>query len=585
MSRRTGGGPRSHSQSSFDEVFDPPCGPTQANAEYGHEFGYQFQPGGRGRGRDHGAGFHPVPGYPRSTSLNIAPFYDNRHGHETELSSILPVKLSMVHLVADLPLARMGPDLRSSSLNPRTVDDVFRRSGEGYQLPNRAEHNQHDDADVLSLLQAMSIEIKDLKKKNIELEAEPTSQSSHSGRGDLPSRGTVLQKKKAARRGTTSVTTVAEEPFDDIFAPEPEIHVTLPVPTRSKVVVDLASEIPRTLTEFADVIKAAKATVQSITTRTFNDVIGVHSGKNFPDLTVQRVNEITGEVYLNPVFEATVAHPLNHSLFSAVAEQVQSQLIKKPEFLPPALIHDELGFKWNHNLLFEMAKTSFRSRKVQWRRETDEAAAAKEKNYQKVNRLRERRVTKSKQLEKAIVPFAAKRGVSPQVVKNMLVHEQYMSDEASGPEDGDDDISKAVWHTRCAIKRGFPHDTDRQFLEVMIPIWRSAQMSDDLHDMQKIAFDLLTPQQKKNIRYERVCDMDHRSARIPERAPYNYGIDRAWFDQVKNDPEYFVLFSDWDDFPDPEGFGTNRAGGAVSVGSGAEKNIDDESDEYATAET
>jgi hypothetical protein len=130
----------------------------------------------------------------------------------------------------------MGPDLRSSSLNPRTVDDSFQRSGAAYQLPNRAEHNQHDDADVLSLLQAMSIEIKDLKKKNIELEAaqsrqaEATSQSSHSGRGDPPSRGTILQKKKAARQCTTSVTTVAEEPFDDILAPEPEIQVTPPVP-------------------------------------------------------------------------------------------------------------------------------------------------------------------------------------------------------------------------------------------------------------------------------------------------------------------------------------------------------------------
>ncbi|KAF7368206.1 hypothetical protein MVEN_00140200 [Mycena venus] len=251
--------------------------------------------------------------------------------------------------------------------------------------------------------------------------------------------------------------------------------------------------------------------------RTFREVVGVPA-KPWPDLNIERSNELTGEVYMNPVFEATVAHPENHKLFCEVMKQVESQLIKNSKSLPSALTHKELDFIYGRDLLYEMTKTSFRSCKAQWHKQTDAAGGKQDLVNQRVNRWRERRITKSAQLEKAIVPYAAKRDVPPQVIKNAFVHEQYMSDEASGPEDNDD-TSKAVWKTRMALKRGFEHDTDKEFLEVLTCDWRSDEMAEGLHEMQQIAFPLLTAAQKKGIHYERVRGTGRRSSRVPDRAP------------------------------------------------------------------
>jgi hypothetical protein len=64
---------------------------------------------------------------------------------------------------------------------------------------------------------------------------------------------------------------------------------------------------------------------QEEVSRTFRSVIGV-SGKIYPDLTIERVNPVTEEIYLNPAFEATVKHPGNHFLFIEVATQIEQQL-------------------------------------------------------------------------------------------------------------------------------------------------------------------------------------------------------------------------------------------------------------------
>jgi hypothetical protein len=78
-------------------------------------------------------------------------------------------------------------------------------------------------------------------------------------------------------------------------------------------------------------------------------------------------------------------------------------------------------------------------------------------------------------LEKAVVPYAAKRRVPAQVIKDAFVHEQYMSDEASGPEDNSE-TNKAVWETRMALKRGYEHANNKNFLEVLAYEWRSDEV-------------------------------------------------------------------------------------------------------------
>ncbi|KAJ7692609.1 hypothetical protein B0H17DRAFT_1133082 [Mycena rosella] len=103
-------------------------------------------------------------------------------------------------------------------------------------------------------------------------------------------------------------------------------------------------------------------------------------------------------------------------------------------------------------------------------------------------------------LDKAVIPYAAKLRVSPQDVRKALLHEQYISDEASGPED-DDDTSKAVWKTWMAFKHGYDNGSSngsnrgvvevKPFLEVMKCDWRAEEMSNNLHAMAKIVFDAL----------------------------------------------------------------------------------------------
>ncbi|KAJ7853450.1 hypothetical protein B0H13DRAFT_2580483 [Mycena leptocephala] len=165
---------------------------------------------------------------------------------------------------------------------------------------------------------------------------------------------------------------------------------------------------------------------------------------------------------MNPLFEATVQHPQNHQLFCEIVKQVESQVIKNSDSLPSSLKYETI--------------TS-------------------------INRLIDGANDKTKQLEKAVVPYAAKRRIPAQVVKDVFVHEQYMSDEASGPEDNGE-TNKAIWETQMALKRGYEHANDKNFLKVLAWEWRSDEMSDAVHEMQNIAFDLLTPTQKKGIHYE-----------------------------------------------------------------------------------
>ncbi|KAJ7934664.1 hypothetical protein B0H13DRAFT_1854963 [Mycena leptocephala] len=347
----------------------------------------------------------------------------------------------------------------------------------------------------------LSEEVGSLKTRNVELEdhnaeleaelARLAQDSVHNSavahpqaeRGNPAPRGTAHQRKKTATRNVKRGMRVVE-------SPEPTIVPASEVQVGEKIAVDLALAVATELKEYEIEIKSAKRALQNEVSRGFREVIGV-PGTLWPDLTIERSNEITGEVYMNPLFEATVQHAQNHQLFSQV---------------------------------------------VKWR---------------------ERRVTKAKQLEKAVVPFAAKRLVSPQVIKDAFVHEQYMSDEASGPEDNSE-INKAVWETRMALKRGYEHADDVRYL--------TRDAKDCLRSSHAYA-------EKK---YERVRGTGRQSLRVPNRAPFNFGINMAWFDKYKDHPDYSALLEDWGQHPDPEGFGTSLLNGEDNAGNADEDlNVED----------
>ncbi|KAJ7811972.1 hypothetical protein B0H13DRAFT_1666467 [Mycena leptocephala] len=100
-------------------------------------------------------------------------------------------------------------------------------------------------------------------------------------------------------------------------------------------------------------------------------------------------------------------------------------------------------------------------------------------------------------------------------------------------------------------------------------------MSYAVHEMAMIAFSLLGEQETKRIQYNRVRNTGHVSSRIPETAPYNFGINKTWLEMYKDHLDYRPLLVDWDTYPDPEGFGTNkRAVNRGPVPANADLNFD-----------
>ncbi|KAJ7038486.1 hypothetical protein C8F04DRAFT_951167 [Mycena alexandri] len=132
-----------------------------------------------------------------------------------------------------------------------------------------------------------------------------------------------------------------------------------------------------------------------------------------------------------------------------------------------------------------------------------------------------------------------------------------MSDEVSGPE-GDDETEKAVWKTRITFKAGYDANGDvlntKSFLEVLGCDWRSTEMSDALHEMATIAFDALGPRQKKAFQYICVRNTGRSGTRVPDRAPYKFGMNHTWYEKYKDHPKFEDLLDDWNNYPDLEEF-------------------------------
>ncbi|KAJ7838411.1 hypothetical protein B0H13DRAFT_2367481 [Mycena leptocephala] len=81
---------------------------------------------------------------------------------------------------------------------------------------------------------------------------------------------------------------------------------------------------------------------------------------------------------------------------------------------------------------------------------------------------------------------------------------------------------------------------------------------------------------KKNSQYVRVYNTDRISARIPELAPYNFGINQTWFALNKKNPEYAHLLNDWGKYTDPEGFRTPDLVAVDEAGEYAEPAVENE---------
>ncbi|KAJ6534263.1 hypothetical protein B0H19DRAFT_1271979 [Mycena capillaripes] len=127
-------------------------------------------------------------------------------------------------------------------------------------------------------------------------------------------------------------------------------------------------------------------------------------------------------------------------------------------------------------MLLDCAKSSFHTLKQSWREGQNEEAAKKAEMNDRNTRMYRRRCRKYTQMEAQFEAYAEKYHILVSVV-----HEQLLSDEASGPEDGQGE-SAAVWKVRVAAKYGLTDLSpsalkNQHFLEVLKFPWRSDEVS------------------------------------------------------------------------------------------------------------
>ncbi|KAJ7929476.1 hypothetical protein B0H13DRAFT_2310619 [Mycena leptocephala] len=138
---------------------------------------------------------------------------------------------------------------------------------------------------------------------------------------------------------------------------------------------------------------------------------------------------------------------------------------------------------------------------------------------------------KSRRLAKILNAFAAQYGLDPAFLTD-LINEQFLSDEASGPEDNSGE-SKEAWKVRLAAAANLPLHRDAQkelkILEILVPAWHSTGYSGLIRDMQRFRLNDATSDQE--LQYNRVSTADRLSDRIPRFAPYDFD----WFKWAEPD--------------------------------------------------
>ncbi|KAF7372889.1 hypothetical protein MSAN_00495100 [Mycena sanguinolenta] len=265
---------------------------------------------------------------------------------------------------------------------------------------------------------------------------------------------------------------------------------------------------------------------------------------------IPHTNDATGEIYLTPFFDFDVTYAKNDKIFRAVAKKVEGQLESS---LPPSLESSDIP---NFGTLVAMAKISFRGFKKSRKRTVDADAARRAEVNARTLRHFRRRETKLAHIKSQIVTYAADRDINATVLEDMLT-EQHLSDEFSGPEDGEETFD--AWKIRMAVKFGIPDLStanlkNLHFLEVLECPWRSEMYSNMLHDMLSMWDASLTTKERANIRYLRVRGTHRLSIGVPTLAPYDFGISLDWLKQHQDDPLDGRLLNDWNTHGNPDGF-------------------------------
>ncbi|KAF8497694.1 hypothetical protein JB92DRAFT_3099529 [Gautieria morchelliformis] len=210
----------------------------------------------------------------------------------------------------------------------------------------------------------------------------------------------------------------------------------------------------------------------------------------------------------------------------------------------------------SRSVLLELAKTSFVGLQSTYKTQVDDKAASRRLKNEQRNRWRERRGQKKDWRLQAVNTFTDKYGVDP----TPLLVQDYMSDEASGPDiNSDGEIpteDKDIWKRRIMNYGGLEGKLeDHRVLEIVRPKWRDEATSEIYHELSKIHMTSLSAKSRQQILFHRV--QTNRSMDKPTMmAPYNFMIDEHWF-KTKRAWKYKRETEDWGHYGDdhtPPGF-------------------------------
>ncbi|GBE85371.1 hypothetical protein SCP_0705580 [Sparassis crispa] len=268
-------------------------------------------------------------------------------------------------------------------------------------------------------------------------------------------------------------------------------------------------------------------------------------------IMLERKNEQAGETYLNPSFDFGVQHADNRKLLLRVRDIVYGELMDektRPEFM------NDSTMLITADTVYELAKTLWSGFKEAYRGQIRaDKKVLQERNAQNTRRMQCRRL-KSSKLLLGIPTYIKEHGVDPRE----LITPEMMSDDASGPEIVGEE-TKDDWRKRMAEEAGMGELPDSvlqklRFFEIIRPNWRSEEYSDILHKLWDYFWATLQPKDRQEFN-QRVYSETRSSDHPPAIAPFNFGINREWYEKHKDTYPNSVLLHDWYTFGDPAGFG------------------------------
>ncbi|KAJ7112017.1 hypothetical protein C8R43DRAFT_1242827 [Mycena crocata] len=456
----------------------------------------------------------------------------------------------------DVPTAHASSSHEPGYMDTPTQAHRYYAMPRSYPVPPELPTAESKLDRLMNMVQTLMDDTHDLKQDNQELkervaflESNTANSATTSSRGITAQRGKTTRFKARSRRQIT-----AHDSGDSDIDPALLDEGTIDIMSSDTGTTDLE---PNSDADGDNFSPDERKALQKCVTQAFRRICNV-SGKDWPDPDIPRVNSITGETYPTPFFDFDVTDARNQRLFREVGREVLNDLTNRNAWPPVFRSRPQSSASppWDLDYLMELAKKSFRNLKVNWTRTHNYETGLKADVNARTHRHTQRRVLKSKQIRKVIKYFAAKYGVNLQFLLD-ITHEQYLSDEASGPEDAAIESPQA-WKVHLASLADVsldPRDlSKRSFLEVMIPPWRSDVYSDLIHQLEELWFSNLSVRAKAKITYIRV-NTNRISPRLPNIAPYNFGFSKQWLRSSRTDREKRNLLTDWGKYPEPDNAG------------------------------